>query len=466
MKKMFISIFSGIILTTSTVSVYANAPGVIETGKISSITKAFVFSDGLSAIEKDNLWGFMNEKGEIVIEPQYSFVQMFHEDAAWVKKDDHIFFIDKGGNPIIDTDTWKDYDFEFSEGLLAVKNNDNKWGFIDKKGNIVIEPQWDEAQSFSNGLAAISLNGKYGYINTSGQLIITPTWEYVSKFNESGTAFVIQDMDNPEVGFINTKGEYTATTQYTACRGYGENLLTVCQNGKWGFIDVNGNTIIEPQYTDASVFSNGLANVEINGVGAYINKEGNVIWGPNEMFSQGVYLGGFSDGFVRVGKNKCGIMDIDGNIIIDLEYDSCYQADNGLTLAQDGKTYYIYDVSNAKPDSSTLNINDVLANNSQAKSNRNRTYDKVIQAYNALKETLNNPDSLQIISVKTHDTDIIFKYTATNSYGAIVTDYALYSDYQIVQGEMGSSLAHSYYISPASEEINWNDIEDYLKSIN
>ena len=59
-----------------------------------------------------------------------------------------------------------------------------------------------------------------------------------------------------------------------------------------------------------------------------------------------------------------------------------------------------------------------------------------------------------------------FKYTATNSYGAIVTDYALYSDYQIVQGEMGSSLAHSYYISSASEEINWNDIEDYLKSIN
>ena len=227
MKKIFISIFIGIILTTSTVSVYANAPGVIETGKISGITNAFVFSDGLSAIEKDNLWGFMNEKGEIVIEPQYSFVQVFHEDVAWVKKDDHIFFIDKNGNPIIDTDTWKNYDFEFSEGLLAVKNNDDKWGFIDKKGNIVIEPQWDEAESFSNGLAAVSLNGKYGYINTSGQLIITPTWEYVSKFNESGTAFVIQNMDNPEVGFINTKGEYIATTQYTACHGYGENLLTV-----------------------------------------------------------------------------------------------------------------------------------------------------------------------------------------------------------------------------------------------
>ena len=466
MKKIFISIFIGIILTTSTVSVYANAPGVIETGKISGITNAFVFSDGLSAIEKDNLWGFMNEKGEIVIEPQYSFVQVFHEDVAWVKKDDHIFFIDKNGNPIIDTDTWKNYDFEFSEGLLAVKNNDDKWGFIDKKGNIVIEPQWDEAESFSNGLAAVSLNGKYGYINTSGQLIITPTWEYVSKFNESGTAFVIQNMDNPEVGFINTKGEYIATTQYTACHGYGENLLTVCQNGKWGFIDVNGNTIIEPQYTDASVFSNGLANVEIDGVGAYINKEGNVIWGPNEMFSQSVYLGGFSDGFVRVGKNKYGIMDLNGNVIIDLAYDSCSRPDNGLIIAQDGKTYYIYDVSNAKPDSSTPNINDAPVNNSQDKSIRNRTYDKVIQAYNELKDSLNNPDSLQIIGIKIHDTDIIFKYRATNSYGATVTDYALYSDYEIVHGEMGSSLAHSYYISSASEEISWTDIEDYLKSIN
>lgn len=464
MKKLLISILSGIIFITNATSIYANAPGVVELGKIDDVTSAIKFSEEMAAIEQEDLWGFIDKTGSIIIAPQYSFVHSFQNGVAWVRKDEHTFFINKKGDTVIDG--WKDCDFSFGNGLLAVKNDNGKWGYVDNKGNVIIEPYWDDACTFSNELAAVSQNDKYGYINTQGELLIEPAWDMAYEFNDSGIAMVIENKDNAKIGFINEKGEYVIEPQYTACRGYGENLLTVCKNGKWGFIDVDGNTIIEPQYTDASVFSNGLANVETEeDIGAYINKDGNIIWGPNEIFSH-IYSGGFSEDFVEVGKNKCGIMDIDGNIIIDLEYDSCYQVDNGLTLAQDGETYYIYDVSNAKPDSSTLNIKDVLANNPQAKSNRNRTYDKVIQAYNALKETINNPDSLQIISVKTHDTDIIFKYTATNSYGAIVTDYALYSDYQIVQGEMGSSLAHSYYISSASEEINWNDIEDYLKSIN
>ena len=140
-------------------------------------------------------------------------------------------------------------------------------------------------------MAAVSQNDKYGYINTQGELLIEPAWDMAYEFNDSGIAMVIENKDNAKIGFINEKGEYVIEPQYTACRGYGENLLTVCKNGKWGFIDVDGNTIIEPQYTDASVFSNGLANVETEeDIGAYINKDGNIIWGPNEIFSH-IYSG-------------------------------------------------------------------------------------------------------------------------------------------------------------------------------
>ncbi len=42
----------------------------------------------------------------------------------------------------------------FSEGLARVKIG-NKWGYIDKKGKLVIQPQFDEAASFSEGLALV-----------------------------------------------------------------------------------------------------------------------------------------------------------------------------------------------------------------------------------------------------------------------------------------------------------------------
>ena len=49
----------------------------------------------------------------------------------------------------------------FSEGLAAVKMG--RWGFVDKTGKVVINPQFDDAGSFSDGLAVIKLGGQFGY---------------------------------------------------------------------------------------------------------------------------------------------------------------------------------------------------------------------------------------------------------------------------------------------------------------
>jgi hypothetical protein len=50
----------------------------------------------------------------------------------------------------------------FSEGLTTVKIG-LKWGFIDRTGNIVIDAQFDEADDFYEDLAMIKLGLKYGF---------------------------------------------------------------------------------------------------------------------------------------------------------------------------------------------------------------------------------------------------------------------------------------------------------------
>jgi hypothetical protein len=50
-----------------------------------------------------------------------------------------------------------------------------KWGFIDKTGVFLIEPKYDYAGKFSEGLAGVEIRGKWGYIDKTGKYVWKPT---------------------------------------------------------------------------------------------------------------------------------------------------------------------------------------------------------------------------------------------------------------------------------------------------
>ena len=45
------------------------------------------------------------------------------------------------------------------------------YGFVNKKGQMVIEPRFDNVEAFCNGLAKIELDGKFGYVNKKGNIV-------------------------------------------------------------------------------------------------------------------------------------------------------------------------------------------------------------------------------------------------------------------------------------------------------
>lgn len=61
-----------------------------------------------------------------------------------------------------------DYANYFSEGLANVRKN-RKFGLMDKTGRLVIGLQYDDTSSFSEGLAAVEKNGKVFYIDKTGR---------------------------------------------------------------------------------------------------------------------------------------------------------------------------------------------------------------------------------------------------------------------------------------------------------
>ena len=54
-----------------------------------------------------------------------------------------------------------------------------KWGYIDKKAAYVINPQFEDAAEFNEGVAVVKNNGKWGLIDEKGAYLIQPQFDGV-----------------------------------------------------------------------------------------------------------------------------------------------------------------------------------------------------------------------------------------------------------------------------------------------
>ena len=160
---------------TDSLAVYAlpNKRGYINvnTGRIvidaeaNSYRKAWVFSDGLAAVMRDGKIGFINAKNEVVIPFQFDY-----------------------------TDKCRMYDFGyvFHNGYCAMTDADGDLGLIDKSGNWVVEPAYDEIWApHKSGYRVIVKDNKHGVLNADCAVVYPAEYGYIN---------ILSD------GFVLTKG--------------------------------------------------------------------------------------------------------------------------------------------------------------------------------------------------------------------------------------------------------------------
>lgn len=66
---------------------------------------------------------------------------------------------------------------DFSGGLAPVQDAGGLWGYIRRDGSYAIEPQFEQAYGFSDGLAGVVIGGKRGFVSDDGQLAIPAEFE-------------------------------------------------------------------------------------------------------------------------------------------------------------------------------------------------------------------------------------------------------------------------------------------------
>ena len=72
-----------------------------------------------------------------------------------------------------------------SQELIPVKNNKDKWGYVDADGNLVIKHNYNEALAFVDGRAKVRKGDKWGYINASGKEVIPFKYSEIGTWNDN-----------------------------------------------------------------------------------------------------------------------------------------------------------------------------------------------------------------------------------------------------------------------------------------
>ena len=251
-------------------------------------------------------WGFIDEKGTMIIPASYDKVYDFSCGFAHLVQnstqaggtDSHFFMNEKQemqsvpSNDEMDSYFYYDYvvytlsglkgmfnkKFEnevpvaykylntmSEDGLAAFKKADDaKWGYLNNKEE-VISAQYDEAGQFIGGIAVVKMGDLWGTIDKKNNTGIK--YQQNELYNVGNDRVAYKDKDTKKYGLWDLDGTSKAAAVYDADYRslYGftdEGLMVVKQSDKYGYIDKNGKPIINIQYVDASPFYGGMAWVK------------------------------------------------------------------------------------------------------------------------------------------------------------------------------------------------------------
>jgi len=279
-------------------------------------------------------WGYANQKGEIIIAPQFERCDEFTSDgwaAVYDKKNKSAYFINLKGEKLNSAVGIADVMDGFNSGLAAVKTGD-KWGYLDTNGKLAIPAKYDEATAFDAGYAIAKSGNKYVVLNAHGEESSVEGSGILDAkhFSEKLAPFRASDK---KFGFINERGKVAIPAKFQSV-GYFKNGLAWAKenDGKLGYIDPKGEWVIKPQFDAGREFDSesGLARIKKDDKWGYVNHSGEITY-VNDTDVWGDFSGGLSEG--KKGGKK-GFYNGKGQWVIEPQFEGVRDFKNGFAAAK------------------------------------------------------------------------------------------------------------------------------------
>ncbi len=248
--------------------------------------------------------------------------------------------------------------------LYPAEDSLGRWGFINRRGEFAIPPQFDFAWNFVGDYAAVAAGRKLGFVNRSGMVVVEPRYDEAEEFSD-GLARVMTDarmtMEGSPAGpaemirytfqFIRPSGEPGFARTFETLdrpsaltpepferlsssfypRPFSEGLSAFSEGGRVGYMNTNGVTVIPPAFLGGGDFREGVACVWTEKGCAFIDHEGTVAVRLPPDVTPGLYT--FQEGLaiVRVG-GRFGYVGRDGRMAIPARYAVAYPFSEGRAL--------------------------------------------------------------------------------------------------------------------------------------
>ncbi|MEM7548979.1 MAG: WG repeat-containing protein [Bacteroidota bacterium] len=208
---------------------------------------------GILEIDEEGRFGFLNELGEVIIEPEINRYLYFEEGNMLYLS------IEDQPSSLYSCDVFeyirKDLKYQelypFTEGFAAIKLDD-RYGFIDHEKNLRIANRYDSVLAFSNGFAGVNINGKWGFIDKQERIKIQPYYESVSSFEEGRAVVSI----NGKYGIIGRDGEELIPIEFEEIINYSGIGYKVRKNGLYGFYAKDLGQKVNVKYKDLELLNN------------------------------------------------------------------------------------------------------------------------------------------------------------------------------------------------------------------
>ena len=237
---------------------------IVIDARFNNYRKAWVFSEGLAAVLKDDKIGFINEKNEVIIPFLYKYTE-----------DENMY----------------SHSYLFHNGFCAMANTEGKYGLIDKTGKWAVKPIYDEVWTpHESGYRIIVNDGKYGVLDSICNVVYPVEYDDINILsdgfilNKEGKKWQVDLSGNIIQPFM-----YDGTYYLNYPVGYSENgdiqyafadYLKYEVAGSYGIINrITGEAITPAIYSDINMLSQEIFEVQDSESYDWylIDTEGNVV---------------------------------------------------------------------------------------------------------------------------------------------------------------------------------------------
>lgn len=238
---------------------------------------------------------------------------------------------------------------DFRQGRAPVQFSDGLWGFVDKHGQTIVRPEYQDADSFSEGLARVRKGGLNGYIDLDGRLVLPFKYARSGRLRQ-GLIWYQCSTGIFNSAYMDRSGKQVLPCKYQEASDFGpDGLARARMWDLYGFIDARGTAVLNFAYRLAGHFDGGMTGVLRDDGFFYIDRSGRRLLRVAASDTPGDFSEGLAP--VRSGANmRWGYMDSAGRLAIASVFFEAGPFHRGLALVRGPDGYR--DASSTGKDSS------------------------------------------------------------------------------------------------------------------